>query len=165
MYQGYYKIKLYSCGGCLWSFGPGAIGFVVCDERGDLLEKDYWGIKNTTYHRASYLALVESLKFVTRFNPTLVYCYLENKLVAYQLKGWWTTKSAELQMLKEMVVGYEKHFAEVYYNLMKDTHPKIDEVCFVSAKFGPLMIFLKLWFGYTKTTHGGTHEYQEEAIA
>ena len=25
------------------------------------------------------------------------------------------------------------------------------------------MIFLKRWFGYTKTTFGGMHEYQEEA--
>jgi hypothetical protein len=39
------------------------------------------------------------------------------------------------------------------------------ENCFVSSKFGPLMIFLKRWFGYTKTTFGGMHEYQEEAIA
>ena len=37
--------------------------------------------------------------------------------------------------------------------------------CFVSSKFGPLMIFLKRWFGYTKTTFGGMHEYQEEVIA
>ncbi len=37
--------------------------------------------------------------------------------------------------------------------------------CVVSAKFGPLMIFLKRWFAYTKTTLGGMHEYQEEAIS
>ncbi len=37
--------------------------------------------------------------------------------------------------------------------------------CFVSAKFGPLMIFLKRWFAYNKTTQGDMHEYQEEVIA
>ena len=37
--------------------------------------------------------------------------------------------------------------------------------CFVSAKFGPLMIFLKRWFAYNKITQGDMHEYQEKAIA
>jgi integrase len=37
--------------------------------------------------------------------------------------------------------------------------------CFVSTKFGPLMIFLKRWFAYNKITQGEMHEYQEKAIA
>ena len=44
-------------------------------------------------------------------------------------------------------------------------HWSMQVVCFVSAKFGPLMIFLKRWFAYNKTTQGGEHEYQEEVIA
>jgi len=40
-----------------------------------------------------------------------------------------------------------------------------DVECFVSAKFGPLMIFLKRWFAYNKITQGDIHEYQEKAIA
>ncbi len=32
--------------------------------------------------------------------------------------------------------------------------------CFVSAKFGPLVIFFMRWFGYNKITHGEMHEYQ-----
>jgi len=38
-------------------------------------------------------------------------------------------------------------------------------LCVGSAKFGPLMIFLKRWFAYNKTTQGDMHEYQKEAIA
>ena len=37
--------------------------------------------------------------------------------------------------------------------------------CFVSTKFGPLMIFLKRWFSYNKITQGDMHEYQEKVIA
>jgi len=37
--------------------------------------------------------------------------------------------------------------------------------CFVSTKFGPLMIFLKRWFADNETMRGEMHEYQEEAIA
>jgi hypothetical protein len=36
--------------------------------------------------------------------------------------------------------------------------------CFVSAKFGPLMIFLKRWFAYNETMRGEMHEYQEKVI-
>ena len=36
--------------------------------------------------------------------------------------------------------------------------------CSVSAKFGPLMIFLKRWFAYNKITQGDIYEYQKEAI-
>jgi hypothetical protein len=39
------------------------------------------------------------------------------------------------------------------------------QMCFVSAKFGPLMIFLKRWFAYNETMRGEMHEYQEKAIA
>jgi len=35
----------------------------------------------------------------------------------------------------------------------------------MATKFGPLMIFLKRWFAYTKTTFGGKHEYQEETVS
>jgi len=31
--------------------------------------------------------------------------------------------------------------------------PSVVSGCFVSTKFGPLMIFLKRWFGYNKTKH------------
>ena len=37
--------------------------------------------------------------------------------------------------------------------------------CFVSAKFGPLMIFLKRWFVYNKITQGEMYEDQEKAVA
>jgi hypothetical protein len=37
--------------------------------------------------------------------------------------------------------------------------------CFVSAKFGPLMIFSKRWFEYDKIMQGDMNEYQKEAIA
>jgi tetratricopeptide (TPR) repeat protein len=37
--------------------------------------------------------------------------------------------------------------------------------CFVSTKFGPLMIFLKRWFAYNETIRGEKHEYQEKVIA
>jgi hypothetical protein len=33
--------------------------------------------------------------------------------------------------------------------------------CFVSAKFGQLVIFLKLWFAYNKTKQGDNHEFQK----
>jgi len=39
------------------------------------------------------------------------------------------------------------------------------EDCFVSAKFGPLMIFSKRWFAYNKITQGDMHEYKEETRA
>jgi hypothetical protein len=49
-----------------------------------------------------------------------------------------------------------------------DYFPRIKEAlayCFGSAKFGPLMIFLKRWIAYNKITQGEMHEYQEKAIA
>ena len=42
---------------------------------------------------------------------------------------------------------------------------KKSPVCFVSAKFGPLMIFSKRWFAYNKITQGDMHEYKEETRA
>ncbi len=49
--------------------------------------------------------------------------------------------------------------------ISKDRRGGIDRICFVSAKFGPLMIFLKRWFAYNKITQGEMHEYKEEAGA
>jgi len=55
----------------------------------------------------------------------------------------------------------------VHQSIAQDTKTaRIDILpdCFVSEKFGPLMIFLKRWFTYNKITQGEMHEYQEKAI-
>ena len=53
--------------------------------------------------------------------------------------------------------------------IFSEPAPNSDEVtkifCFVSAKFGPHMIFLKRWFAYNKITQGDMHEYEKEARA
>ena len=46
--------------------------------------------------------------------------------------------------------------------VLNKLEPYMIKGCFVSAKFRPLMIFLKRWFAYSKTTQGEMHEYQEE---
>jgi hypothetical protein len=69
------------------------------------------------------------------------------------------------------LLGIDKAGNTVIVEIKREKLPRealtqaIDYACVVSAKFGPLMIFLKRWFAYTKTTLGGMHEYQEEAIS
>jgi len=58
-------------------------------------------------------------------------------------------------------------FAYQYIYMCREAKDEIEHirVCFVSAKFGPLMIFLKRWFAYNETIRGEMHEYQEKVIA
>ena len=37
----------------------------------------------------------------------------------------------------------------------------LSPICFVSTKFGQLVIFLMLWFTYNKTKQGESHEFQK----
>ncbi len=128
MYRNYTRIKLFAGGVSLKYLGRGAIAFIVCKVGSYVLEKKYWLIDSTTNHRASYSALIEGLKFVRRYNPTFVYCYLENKMVVHQLKGGQSIRSSEFQLLKETVSSNEKYFGTVNYSHVKNTHPQIAEV-------------------------------------
>jgi predicted amidophosphoribosyltransferase len=65
-------------------------------------------------------------------------------------------------------VSEESHFCSKCGTPLKDkADPSVSQTktCFVSARFGPLMIFHKRWFTYNKIIQGDMHEYQEEAIA
>ena len=75
---------------------------------------------------------------------------------------------------KYLITIIFRKYPEIYYTLNKiygqvsilvyriSDAPNIS-LCFVSAKFGPLMIFLKRWFAYNKITQGDMHEYKKEA--
>ncbi|MCK4932524.1 MAG: reverse transcriptase-like protein, partial [Candidatus Aminicenantes bacterium] len=122
------RIKLFAGGGCLWNPGKGAIGFIVCDKDGYELDRRYWCIGHSTNNRATYESLIEGLEFIRRYTPGYVNCFLENKLVVNQAKGWWSVNNNELKWLLNRVNNNESYFVRVYYTLVKSTHPMILEV-------------------------------------
>ena len=93
---------------------------------------------------------VDTVNFAKKLLGQIIFLYFLQK------KGWfgvgrdndWGTGS--------------KHFLR---ELFEKKHADYNNFCFVSAKFGPLMIFSKRWFAYNKITQGDMHEYQEEARA
>ncbi len=69
------------------------------------------------------------------------------------LEKWQSLMNKEKQNQKSLVLSIWVH------TLRSIIRPE----CVVSAKFGPLMIFLKRWFAYNKITQGDMHEYKKEA--
>ncbi len=128
MSQVHVRIKLFAGGGCLWNPGQGAIGFIVFNENDWELDRRYWRIGYSTNNRANYEALIEGLKFIRRYSPAYVNCFLENKLVVNQAKGWWSVKDEKLKRLWDRLLNNGYYFLKVNYILVKSTHPIILEV-------------------------------------
>ena len=111
------SLNIFADGGARGNPGPAAIGFVVKDEKGNILAKVGKAIGKATNNVAEYTAVLEALGWVEE-NARMFKCsnvqinfFLDSKLVVNQLNGLYKIKNAKLRNLiieireKEMALG------------------------------------------------------------
>ena len=102
------KLYLYTDGGSRGNPGPAAIGIVIADEKGRILEEhgEYLGTK--TNNEAEYYAVIKALELAKKFLPREVVITLDSQLVVNQLKGKYKIRKKHLQELVHRVREREK---------------------------------------------------------
>ena len=110
------KLLVFADGGARGNPGPAAIGFVVKDEKGLVLDKKGKAIGQATNNIAEYTAVIEALKWLKneltshelRANELRVTFFLDSQLVVNQLNGLYKIKNSKLRNLIIKVRQLEK---------------------------------------------------------
>jgi ribonuclease HI len=93
------KLVVHVDGGARGNPGPAAIGVVIADEAGTLLERHGERIGRTTNNVAEYRALLTGLAHARALGATEVEVIGDSELVAKQVNGEYKVKHAGLQPL------------------------------------------------------------------
>lgn len=114
---------VYSDGGARGNPGLAAIGVVVCDQNGTVLDshKDCIGI--ATNNVAEYLALIAAYEIVKLRHETNVAFHLDSELVVKQMRGEYKVKDDKMKQLYAVIKQEEKRFGSVSYTHLRREHP------------------------------------------
>ncbi len=103
--------KIYADGGSRGNPGPSASGFVIYDNKDNILvdEGVYLGI--TTNNQAEYRALLLALQEAQRMNANRVNVFMDSLLVVNQMKGIFKVKNRDLwpihDAIKQIIVSFD----------------------------------------------------------
>jgi ribonuclease HI len=121
-------VGLYTDGAARGNPGPAAIGFLVLDATGGLLEQHAECIGRATNNEAEYSALIAGLMACVQFTKGRVQCVSDSELMVRQLTGVYRTKNLRLRELQDEVREVEAAFGEVTYTHRPRTEPHIARV-------------------------------------
>jgi ribonuclease HI len=106
------KAIIYTDGGADPNPGPGAIGVVIKNDRGETLHTISRGIGRTTNNQAEYRAVIAGLEKALSLGIEEVELRADSELVVRQLKGRYKVRNAGLKPLylkvKELAEGFKK---------------------------------------------------------
>lgn len=119
------KIIIYADGGSRGNPGPGAIGFLFCNERGEIIKKysEYLG-ENFTNNEAEYQAVIFALKkFKALFGKKLaksteIELRSDSELLIRQLLGEYKVLEPKIQPLFLQVWNLKIDFKKIKFKLI-----------------------------------------------
>lgn len=112
------KLKTYSDGGARGNPGPGAIGVMICNDRGDVLVEHKDVIGEATNNVAEYCALIAALALAKELGAGEVESFMDSELVVHQMSGKYKVKSENIRQLAGEAKRLEKDFAKVSYRYL-----------------------------------------------
>lgn len=132
--------NVYCDGGARGNPGPAAIGVVIKDEQGSLINSFGRTIGETTNNVAEYEAVIAALEWIkNQPKPDKVKFYSDSKLIVHQLRGEWKIKEAHLRQLAERVRLLENNLTTTYSVIPREQNYQADALvnrALDSAKIG-----------------------------
>lgn len=116
---------VFSDGGARGNPGPAAIGVLICDAKGSVLQEHKERIGETTNNVAEYRAVLKGLELAHALGLQEVSYFVDSELVARQLSGRYRVKAEHLKGLFLQVKEREKQFQKVVYQQVPREHEKI----------------------------------------
>jgi len=108
--------SLHTDGGARGNPGLAAIGAVLRDPDGNLVDTYNAFIGISTNNIAEYTALIQGLRLARMNNVENLNCYLDSELVVKQLNGEYKVKDENLKILKQRVDQWVNQFKNVTFN-------------------------------------------------
>ena len=118
-------VKVYSDGGARGNPGPAAIGVVLCDPKGHVLQEASRCIGATTNNQAEYQAMLLALEMAGARKAKRLLCHADSELIVYQLQGVYRIKDPFLKQLSEKVKSLAARFESVQFKQVPRESPMI----------------------------------------
>jgi ribonuclease HI len=118
-------LVVYSDGGARGNPGPAAIGVLVCDADGTVIEEFGEVIGEATNNIAEYCAVIKGLEISKKLGGVELRYFLDSELVANQLLGKYKIKTPHIRTLFEAALEKLKGFKKVTFTHVPRTHPMI----------------------------------------
>jgi len=124
-------------GACRGNPGPTAVGYLLIDRKGRVLEGKGCLTGRGTNNTAEYQAALAGLKAASKAKATSVVLCSDSQLVVYQVKGDWACKDATLASLRNSVRALLKSFesAEIVW-VPRAKQTGADSLAFSALKRG-----------------------------
>ncbi|MBI3103469.1 ribonuclease HI family protein [Candidatus Daviesbacteria bacterium] len=114
------KLTIFTDGASRGNPGPAAYGFVISDEKGNILHKVGKIIGITTNNVAEYTAVLAALKHIKQYAPgqeqLQIELFADSKLVAEQLSGRFKVKAKHLKPMIEQIKILAMELGGVVYS-------------------------------------------------
>lgn len=121
----YDKIITYSDGGSRGNPGPSASGFVLMDERSQIIYEGGSFLGHTTNNVAEYTAVYEALTKAHEFGASVVDMRMDSQLVANQMNGIYKIKHPDLQVIHHKIQELSGNFQRVSYSYVAREYNKL----------------------------------------
>lgn len=108
-------LSLFTDGGSRGNPGQAAIGCLLVDGDGTILEEHAARIGIQTNNVAEYEALIAGLKLALKYRPNRLVCHLDSELVVKQLSGAYRVKMVTLQPLVEEIEQLRSQLTKVEF--------------------------------------------------
>ncbi len=122
------KFRIYSDGGARGNPGPAAIGIMICDEQGEVIQDHKETIGETTNNVAEYTAVIVGLELARKLGAQDIDYYVDSELVAKQISGEYRVKTPHILVLYKEVKERMKHFKKIKFHHVPRTH---EQLCYV----------------------------------
>jgi ribonuclease HI len=119
------KIEIFIDGAARGNPGSAAIGFMIYDSDGNLIEKQSECIGVCTNNMAEYKALIKALDVASSHTREEIICFMDSELVIRQMNFSYKIKKPHLKELFQQVKMKESMYKKVIYQHLPREHPKM----------------------------------------
>ncbi len=126
-------LKIFTDGGSRGNPGPSASGYVIMNDKDEIIEEggEYLGI--TTNNQAEYQAVKLALQSAMKYKPRKVQFYIDSLLVVNQMKGIYKIKNRDLWPIHSDIKSLAEELPDVTFThvrreLNKLADAKVNEV-------------------------------------
>jgi ribonuclease HI len=120
---------LNSDGGARGNPGPAAIGYVIHNQKGEVVEKFGKTIGQTTNNQAEYKALIAGLESALSLGVEKIICLLDSELIVNQMKGKYKIKEPGLKVLASDVLRLTAKFKAMdFQHVPREKNQLADEL-------------------------------------
>ena len=121
----YETLISYSDGGSRGNPGPSASGFVLLDDRSQIIYEGGSFLGHTTNNVAEYTAVYEALEMAHTFGARIVDMRMDSQLVANQMNGIYKIKHPDLAVIHQRIQALSAEFERVTYTYVAREYNKL----------------------------------------